>query len=42
VQVLPGEDAGALWRRALAPLGRDLLLDAVPGLCPLVGRPDAG
>jgi len=32
VQVLPGEDAGTLWRRALAPLGRELLVEAVGAL----------
>ena len=32
VQVLPGETAPALWRRALAPLGADMLLEAVTEL----------
>lgn len=35
VQVLPGEDAGTLWRRALAPLGRELLVGAMAALIPV-------
>ena len=31
-RVLPGEDAGELWRRALRPLGRHLLLETVLAL----------
>lgn len=33
VEVLPNETAGELWRRALAPLGADLLLEAVASIC---------
>lgn len=32
VQILPNETAPELWRRALAPLGADLLLQAVDGI----------
>ncbi|AZV77922.1 methionyl-tRNA formyltransferase [Parasedimentitalea marina] len=32
VQILPGETAMGLWRRALAPMGADLLAEAVQAL----------
>lgn len=32
VQILPNETAFEVWRRALAPLGRDMLLEAVESL----------
>lgn len=38
--VLPGEDAASLWRRALAPMGLRLLVDAVARLA-AGGRPRA-